>query len=297
MRVKVKAPCTSANLGVGFDVFGLCLKEPYDIVEVEKLDDKEIVIEVDDKNIPTNPDKNVAGIVAKKMLNDFNIKNGVKIKIKKGVKAGSGLGSSAASSAGTAYAINKLFNLNLNKLKLVDYASYGELASSNAKHADNVAPAIFGDFTMITNYEPLEVLHIPIDFKLDILIAIPDISINTKEAREILPKSVNLKDLVNNVGKACGMVYALYTKDKSLFGRYMMSDNIIEPVRGKLIPNYFKVKEEVKDKVYGITISGSGPSIIVLPKEEFIDDVEEILRDYYKNTIRTEVGKGVKLIS
>ncbi len=92
------------------------------------------------------------------------------------------------------------------------------------------------------------------------------------------------------------MVYALYNKDKFLFGKYMMSDKIIEPVRGKLIPNYFKVKEEVKGKVYGITISGSGPSIIVFPKEEFIDDVEEILRDYYKNTIRTEVGKGVELI-
>ena len=294
--VKVKAPCTSANLGVGFDVFGLCLKEPYDIIEVEAIDDKEVVIEVDDKNIPTEPDKNVAGIVAKKMLNDFNIDRGVRIKIKKGVKAGSGLGSSAASSAGTAYAINELFKLNLDKLKLVDYASYGELASSGAKHADNVAPAIFGGFTMVTNYEPLEVLHIPIDFKLDILIAIPNISINTKEAREILPKSVSLKDLVNNVGKACGMVYALYNKDKELFGRYMMSDKVIEPVRGKLIPNYFKVKEELKDKVYGITISGSGPSIIAFPKEEFIDEVEEILRSYYENTIRTEVGKGVEVL-
>ncbi|ADC69903.1 homoserine kinase [Methanocaldococcus sp. FS406-22] len=296
MKIKVKAPCTSANLGVGFDVFGLCLKEPYDIVEVEAIDDKEIIIEVDDKNIPTDPDKNVAGIVAKKMLNDFNIDRGVKITIKKGVKAGSGLGSSAASSAGTAYAINELFKLNLDKLKLVDYASYGELASSGAKHADNVAPAIFGGFTMVTNYEPLEILHIPIDFKLDILIAIPNISINTKEAREILPKSVGLKDLVNNVGKACGMVYALYNKDKSLFGRYMMSDKVIEPVRGKLIPNYFKVKEELKDKVYGITISGSGPSIIAFPKEEFIDEVEEILRGYYENTIRTEVGKGVGVL-
>ncbi len=296
MKIKVKAPCTSANLGVGFDVFGLCLKEPYDVIEVEAVDDKEIIIEVDDKNIPTEPDKNVAGIVAKKMIDDFNIDKGIKIKIKKGVKAGSGLGSSAASSAGTAYAINELFKLNLDKLKLVDYASYGELASSGAKHADNVAPAIFGDFTMVTNYNPLEILHIPIDFKLDILISIPNISINTKEAREILPKSVDLKDLVNNVGKACGMVYALYNKDKSLFGKYMMSDKVIEPVRGKLIPNYFKVKEEVKDKVYGITISGSGPSIIAFPKEEFIDEVEEILRDYYENTIRTEVGKGVEVI-
>lgn len=230
------------------------------------------------------------------MIDDFNIGKGVKITIKKGVKAGSGLGSSAASSAGTAYAINELFKLNLDKLKLVDYASYGELASSGAKHADNVAPAIFGGFTMVTNYEPLEVLHIPIDFKLDILIAIPNISINTKEAREILPKAVGLKDLVNNVGKACGMVYALYNKDKSLFGRYMMSDKVIEPVRGKLIPNYFKIKEEVKDKVYGITISGSGPSIIAFPKEEFIDEVENILRDYYENTIRTEVGKGVEVV-
>lgn len=86
MKVRVKAPCTSANLGVGFDVFGLCLKEPYDVIEVEAIDDKEIIIEVDDKNIPTDPDKNVAGIVAKKMIDDFNIGKGVKITIKKVLK-------------------------------------------------------------------------------------------------------------------------------------------------------------------------------------------------------------------
>ncbi|WP_456472100.1 homoserine kinase [Methanocaldococcus sp.] len=286
--MKVKAPCTSANLGVGFDVFGLCLEEPFDIIEVEEID-KGIEIEANVDDIPLNPEENVAGVVAKKMLEDFNIDSGVKIKIKKGMKGGSGLGSSAASAAGTAYAINRLFKLNLDKLKLVDYASYGELVASGAKHADNVAPAIYGGFTIV-NYNPLNVLHIDTNF--DVIIAIPDVKIETKKAREIVPKVVELKKVVNNLGRASGMVYALFKNDLSLFGKYMMEDEIVEPYRGKLIPHYFEVREELKDLVYGMCISGSGPSILIIPKEDSYKESLSILKSYYNNIIETKVGKG-----
>ncbi|WP_456418685.1 homoserine kinase [Methanocaldococcus infernus] len=287
--MKVKAPCSSANLGVGFDVFGLCLEEPYDIIEVKKIDEG---IEIEGKDIPLNPKENVAGVVAEKMLKDFNIESGVKIKIKKGIKGGSGLGSSAASAAGTAFAINELFNLKLSKLKLVDYASYGELIASGAKHADNVAPAIYGGFTIV-NYNPLNVLHIDVDF--NVIVAIPNVKIETKKAREIIPKEVSLKDMVHNLGRATGMIYALFNNDLELFGKYMMEDKIVEPYRGKLIPHYFEVKDKLKNLAYGVCISGSGPSILVIPKEEFQDEIIDILSSYYDKIIKTRVGKGCEL--
>ncbi|WP_423792718.1 homoserine kinase [Methanocaldococcus indicus] len=283
--MKVYSPCTSANLGVGFDVFGLCLEEPYDIIEVEKID-KGIVIDVDREDIPKDVEKNTAGLVAKKMLEDFKIDEGVYIKIKKGVKPGSGLGSSAASAAGTAYAINKLFNLNLSKLDLVRYAAYGE----KGQHYDNVAPAIYGGFTIVLQ-NPLRVLNI--DINLDVVVAIPDINIDTEEARKIIPKKVDLNDMINNVAYASSLVYSLYNKDIELLGACIMKDNVIEPVRGKLIPKYFEFREKAKQYCYGVTISGSGPSILMIPKEDKIDELIDLAKEYYGEVIKTRVGRGV----
>ncbi len=289
--MKIYSPCTSANLGVGFDVFGLCLKEPYDIIEIKEIEDNEIKIEVDISDIPTDINKNTAGIVAKKMLSDFNIDSGLYIKIKKGIKGGSGLGSSAASAAGVAYGINKLFNLNLSKLDLVRYAGYGEVG-----HYDNVAPAIYGGFTIVTQ-NPLSVYNIK-DINFDIIVVVPNIKIETEEARKIIPKEVNLKDMINNLSYASTMVYSLFKKDYKLFGKCLMMDNIIEPVRGKLIPNYFKFKEKIKDNCLGITISGSGPSILILPKPEKEEDIIETIKEFYPdgNIIKTCVGEGCQLL-
>ncbi|MFU8653813.1 homoserine kinase [Methanotorris formicicus] len=295
-KVTVRSPATSANLGPGFDVFGLCLEEPYDIISVEKIEDG-IKIEVDGEKsgeIPTEPDKNTAGVVAKAMMKDFNIKEGIKIHITKGIKPGSGLGSSSASSAGVAVAISELFNLKPSKLKLVEYAALGEGVAAGSPHADNVAPAIFGGFTMVTNYNPLEILHVPVE--MEVLIALPDIQISTKEAREILPKKIEMGEMINNVGKACGMVYSLFKNDIELFGKYMMMDKVVEPRRAKLIPKYEEVKEKVKDKVYGITISGAGPAIIAIPKKEYILEVKELFEDVWGRVYLTKVGGGVSVL-
>jgi homoserine kinase len=296
-KVTVRSPATSANLGPGFDIFGLCLEEPYDIVSVEKMEENGIKIVVEgekSEEIPTEPEKNTAGVVAKAMMKDFNIKEGIKIHITKGIKPGSGLGSSSASSAGVVVAINELFNLKLSKLKLVEYAALGEGVAAGSPHADNVAPAIFGGFTMVTNYNPLEILHIPVE--IDVLIALPDIQISTKEAREILPKKIEMGEMINNVGKACGMVYSLFKNDIELFGRYMMMDKVVEPRRAKLIPKYEDVKEKVKDKVYGITISGAGPAIIAIPKKEHLLEVKELFEDVWERVYYTKVGNGVSVL-
>ena len=296
-RIKVISPATSANLGPGYDIFGLALSEPYDIITLSKSEEG-ISISLRGEGadrIPEDVDRNTAGVVAREMIKDFNIEEGVKIEIEKGIRPGSGLGSSAASSAGVAFAMNELFNLNLSKLELVKYASLGESISAGFPHADNVAPAIYGGFTMVINYNPLEVLHIPVDFK--VLVALPDVEVSTKRAREILPDSIPLRSMVNNVGKACGMVYSLFKKDLELFGRCMMGDQVVEPCRSQLIPGYLEVKKRVRDLVYGITISGSGPAVIILPRGDKVSQVEEIIDEIWGCPLyHTRVGPGIQVL-
>lgn len=297
--VKVYSPGTSANLGPGYDVFGLALSEPYDIVKIVKSDrdDEDLIkIYVDgvmSESIPTNVDENTAGIVAKKMMEDYNIDVPIDIYITKGIKPGSGLGSSSASCSGVSVGLNELFDLKLSKLKLTEYASLGETAAAGVAHADNVAPAIYGGFTMVTNYNPLEVLNINVEF--DLIVALPNIQISTKEAREILPKSVPIGDMVNNVGKSCGMVYALFKNDIELFGKYMMMDKVVEPYRSNLIDGYSTVKEKIlKNKLaYGITISGSGPGVLIIPKLNHIGEIKEIVKEVWDCPVyHTKIGPG-----
>jgi len=290
----VFSPGTSANLGPGYDIFGIALSKPYDIISVEKTGNSGITISVEGEKaeeIPTNVDENTAGVVAKKLMDDFKIESGIHIHIVKGIKAGSGLGSSSASCAGVAVAVNELFKMDLSKLELVKYSSLGEAVAAGAPHADNVAPAIFGGFTLTTSYEPLEVLHIPVE--LEVLVALPNIQVSTKTARQILPKEIPIKSMVNNVGKAAGMIYALYNDDLEVFGRYMSKDAVVEPCRATLIDGYAEVKEKVKDLVYGITISGSGPAIITIPKKEHVIDIEKIFKEVWDCPVYyTKVGPG-----
>jgi homoserine kinase len=301
--VKVCSPATSANLGPGYDVFGLALNNPYDTITVSLIEEgndinEKITISMEGEKceeIPTSVNENTAGVVAKKMMEDFNLTKNINIHIKKGIKPGSGLGSSSASCAGVAVAMNELFGLELPKLELVKYASLGEAVAAGAPHADNVAPAIYGGFTMVVNQDPLEIIHIPVEF--EVLVALPNIQISTKEARELVPKEIPIKDMVNNVGKACGMIHSLHNNNTELFGKYMMQDAVVEPCRAVLIDNYSEVKEKVKDLVYGITISGSGPAIISLPKKECVLEVKKIFKETWDCPIYyTTLGAGAYVL-
>jgi len=102
--IKIKTPATAANLGAGFDVFGMALENPYDIIELETNDSLKIVVKGKNAgDIPTEPMRNTAGFVASELGCT------VKITILKGIVPGSGLGSSAAPAAGTAFGLNKMF--------------------------------------------------------------------------------------------------------------------------------------------------------------------------------------------
>ena len=265
--VTVKAPSSTANLGPGFDVFGLALDAFFDLVKITKKG-KGIKIVTDD-SIPTNPQKNTAGLVAKSMLKKFKIKDGIEIKIKKGVPPGFGMGSSAASAAATAMGINKLFKLNLDSNTLVELAGIGERASAGSIHYDNVAASVLGGFVIVKT-NPLNVIKIEPPKDLVLCVAIPKITVPTKKtkvSRSVIPSKIKTSDSILNLTNAALIVAGFMKKDSELIGKSVV-DIIIEPARQHMIPGFAKVKKNALNAgAFGVTISGAGPSVIAFAKK------------------------------
>jgi homoserine kinase len=268
-QVTVIAPATTANLGPGFDVFGLALKKPHDKVTLNVVPE-DVVIKitgVSSNSISTSPDKNTAGVVAKQMLKEFHLKHGVAIKIDKGIVPGMGLGSSAASAAAVAFGINQLFELQIEKKKLVALAAKGETTSAGYEHADNVSAALCGGFVIVRSYNPLEIITLKAPNGMDVCVSYPIMVTpdqKTKKARAIVPKKISIDKLVRNVGSAAALATGFSEGDIELIGA-SMSDAVVEPERAALIPGYQTVKENALEAgACGVAISGAGPAMIAI---------------------------------
>lgn len=260
--VSARAPSSTANLGPGFDVFGLALDAFYDTIMLTK--QKNGISIITEDTIPIHPNKNTAGLVVKYMKKKFKIKNGIQIKIKKGVPAGFGMGSSAASAAATAVAFDRLFGLNLDGNTLVECAGVGERASAGSIHYDNVSASVLGGFVIVRT-KPLDVLRISPPSDLRLVVAVPKIIVpahKTQMSRSVVPKQVPLVDSVANLSNAATIVAGFVQKDSELIGK-SIHDVIVEPARAHLIPGFFAVKKNaLKAGALGVTISGAGPSVI-----------------------------------
>lgn len=262
--VRVHAPATVSNVVCGFDCLGFALSEPYDELTVRKINEPVIRISHNDHfGLPTDPEKNVAGVALRAMLDATDLKVGFEVEITKNIKPGSGIGSSSASSCGAVVAANHLLGDRFTKLELAEFAMEGEKLASGARHADNVAPCIFGGFTVVRSADPLDIVSI--DFPpLFATVIHPQIEIKTADARAILPKQVPLADAIKQWSNLASLVAALSKGNIDLLAR-SMEDFIVEPVRKSLIPRFEEVKEaSLSAGALGGGISGSGPSIFML---------------------------------
>ena len=261
-KITVRAPSSTANLGPGFDVFGLAVDAFFDEVTLTKKKSGISIVTEDD--IPTNPDNNTAGLVVKNMIKKFKIKDGIEIKIKKGVPAGFGMGSSAASAAATVIAFDKMYELKLDENTLVEFAGSGEKASAGSVHYDNVAASVLGGFVIVRT-NPLNVIKIKPPMNLRLCVAVPKLEVpkkKTKVSRSVIPKKVSLIDSIANLSNAAAIVAGFMKKDPKLIGD-SIKDVIVEPARQHMIPGFAKVKENaLKAGAFGVTISGAGPSVI-----------------------------------
>ncbi|WP_378174761.1 homoserine kinase [Aquimarina sp. SS2-1] len=303
--IKIFAPATVANLSCGFDVLGCCLETVGDEMIISLRSEPGVrITKIEGADLPLETKQNVAGVAVEALLKEYQGRIGIDIEIYKKIKAGSGIGSSAASSAGAVWAVNHLLDHPFSSHKLVEFAMEGEKLASGNAHADNVAPALLGGFTLVRSYDPLDVikLHTPQDLVMTVIH--PQIEVKTSDARSVIKQNVTLKQAIRQWGNVGGLVSGLFTENYELIGR-SLEDVIIEPMRSILIPEFKNVKKAAIEKgALGCGISGSGPSIFALSKGmDTAQLVAEAIREVYNKTgldfdihISKINSKGVKII-
>ena len=285
-EIKIFSPATVANVACGFDVLGFCLDSIGDDMVIRKIDKKGIFIShIEGFDLPYETAKNVAGVSALAMYDAMDVDFGFEIEIYKRIKPGSGIGSSAASAVGSVFGMNELLGRPFNKTQLTEFAIKGEALASKCEHADNLAPALFGGFTLVKSVSPLKILEIPCPDDLYATIIHPQIEIKTSESRAVLPKEVPLGDAITQWSNLGSLVHGLHINDYNLI-KDSLHDVIIEPHRSKLIPHYSEVKNAVLNAgALGACISGSGPSIFTLNKGlEISKSVSDAMKEIYSKT-------------
>ncbi len=286
--VVVRAPATSANLGSGFDVFGVALDRPADVLRVERADRTTIEMSgAGSQYIPEDPAKNTAGVVA------TELDAPARIEIDKGVRPSSGLGSSAASAAGAAVALDALYDRGLSDSELVRVAAEGEAAVSGEAHADNVAPAVFGGFTVVTDDEITAV-----DTAVPLVVCLPEIVVSTRDAREVIPESVDIDAVVATVGSAATLTAGMFRSDPELVGRGLRN-GVVTPARADLIDGYDAVCGAATDAgATGVTVSGAGPAVLAVCRRGTRKRVASAMVDAFETegidarAYQTNVGGG-----
>ncbi len=285
-EIKIFSPATVANVACGYDVLGFCLDAVGDEMLIRKVNKKGIrITKIEGFDLPFKTELNVAGVSALAMYETLQPDCGFEIEIYKNIKPGSGIGSSAASAVGSVFGMNALLGSPYNKTELTQFAMKGEALASKCEHADNLAPALFGGFTLVKSLSPLEILEIPSPDKLYATIIHPQIEVKTADSRAILPKEVKLQEAIVQWANFGSLIHSLHTNNYQLMKR-SLHDAIIEPHRSKLIPFYKEVKQAALNAgALGTNISGSGPSIFSLCKGiETATLVSESIEKVYLST-------------
>ena len=283
MKVSVKTPATIANLGPGFDSFGLALPL-YNIISVEETVLPGTGIEINiinEKNneegltdIPT--DKNNIVYKAIELLYNFigQIPNELKITIKTQIPISRGLGSSASVITGGLIAANELLGRPADEKVLMSIASEIE------GHPDNITPAFVGGVTMASWEEDGSVIYrkLPWNDEWKLMVCIPDYELNTEISRSVLPKEIPLKDAVYNLKRSAMLVEALHTKDEELL-KLALKDKLHQPYREKLVPGMSEIMNNLKhtNGVIGTVLCGAGPSILIIYNGIGVSEIKEIV--------------------
>lgn len=271
--VKVMAPATSANLGPGFDFLGLAL-ELFNIVTFTPADDWTVTAEgYGAEKLAGRKDLLVCQGIEKVFSVTGRPLNGGVVHLENLIPEVGGLGSSASAIVGGLVAANTYLNNPLTKDVLLS------LAVEIEGHPDNVTPAIFGGLIGVvkdqTSTNGYSYLKIPFPMELHVVLAVPELSVSTVEARKLLPPQVPLSDAVFNLAHTGLLVGACYAKRLDLF-KIAMKDALHQNRRATLIPGFHRVIDEAyKNGAIGAALSGAGPTIIAFSPQETLQSVGE----------------------
>ena len=285
--VKVRVPGTSANCGPGFDCLGVACTI-YNELELTLLEEERLDIEITGdgaENIPVD-ERNIVWRSIQKLLERAGKAQeykGAVIRMNNGVPLSRGLGSSATAIVGGLKAANECLGNPFTNRDLL------QMATEIEGHPDNVAPAIFGGFTIsiVRNGKP-ECFSLMPKLPLKLVVTVPDFFLPTKAARAVLPAEVPMKDAVFNIGRAAMLTAALCKGNKS-FLRSVFDDALHQPDRAKRIPGrYDEFKAARAAGALGASMSGAGPCLIAFTVEN-ADAVGLAMRDAFaRNNVKSE---------
>lgn len=267
------APASVSNLACGFDVLGMALDAPGDRVTARRSAGSGVTgIEVrgDDGRVPRDPASNSAGVAAQALLDELEREPddgeppGIALEVRKGVPVAGGIGSSGASAVAAAVAADRLLPGERPRALLLRCAVEGERAACGSRHADNVAPSLYGGLVLVRSAAEADVIELPVPAGLAVAVVRPHVEVETREAREALGESVPLEDAVTQGANLGALVAGLFREDLDLIARSLV-DVIAEPARAHLVPGYRAARDAALGAgALGANLSGSGPSIFAL---------------------------------
>lgn len=295
MKVTVKVPATTANIGPGFDCLGMALPIFNEItIEETVLPGTGIEINIIDENeefetlsIPTD-ENNIVYKAVELLYNSIGqTASELKISIRTRIPIAKGLGSSASVIVGGLIAANELLG------KPADEAALLSIATEVEGHPDNIAPAILGGFVLSSQEDDGSIVYrkLPWPKEWKISVCIPDYELATDISRSVLPEKIEIKDAAFNARRCAMLVDAVYTKDSQLM-KLALQDKLHQPYRMKLVPGLKQIIDKLKheENVLGCVLSGAGPAIIVISEGNILERVKDIVsQTWFDLNVRSEI--------
>jgi homoserine kinase len=256
------APATVGNAAVGFDLLGHALTCLGDRVTVSRIDEPTVIMSsASGTVVPLDAASNTAGAGLLRLVDELRLPFGFEVALEKGIPLGSGMGGSAASAAGAILAASRLLPEPLDEGRLLAYGMYGEEVATGSFHPDNLAPCLLGGLVLARPGEPLDIVRLPVPAALYCAIVHPDLRVDTRDARRVLPPSISLEDHVAQSANLAGVIAGCYRGDLELIGR-SLADLLVEPRRAGLVRGFTGVKDAaLRAGALGCSLSGSGPSV------------------------------------
>ncbi|MFP4081481.1 MAG: homoserine kinase [Candidatus Aminicenantes bacterium] len=279
-EIIIRAPATIANFGPGFDIFALALKEPHDVLKLRLNNTNSINIRITGRPepLPTEAEKNTAGLAAIHFFKKVRLAAGVDVEIRKKIISGAGLGTSGASAAACVYGLNKLLKSHLNPEEMIDIARKGEKVTGKAAHADNVAGCLLGGFVLIKNYSPLDVVKMKVP---SIPIVVCAIKKSQQTTRGLIPSRLSLAKTTEQMSYCSSLIHALLAGDLKSIGEAVNRDCISEPVRSSFISGYDDIKNKVLEAgAYGFNVSGGGSSLFAICEKNKTSRVAQLMKTF-----------------